>query len=159
MTSNVCPDLTHSAGRSTQGESVNEYEDKADEYEDKADEYEDNADEYEWVQPIAASTDEQGELVIGHRVGCIAKIIDDGEDKSTSIVIAGKALLCPGIWDAEGKRRIVGCHQEDCVFNECSAAARTETTPVVKEKEELPIQCFDKCNRGELVLPPRYQLA
>ena len=80
VASTICPDLTHSAGRPTQGESVSECEDKAD--------------EDEWVQPIAASTDERGELVIGHSVGCIAKIIDNGE-----LVIGIRIGLIPKVTD------------------------------------------------------------
>ena len=72
VASTICPDLTHSADRLTPEESVNEDEVNVDERKD-------SADRDEGVQPITASTEERGELVIGHRVGCIAKIIDDGE--------------------------------------------------------------------------------
>ena len=102
---------------------------------------------------------QQGETESILAIGNHRLLVNEHDDKSTLIVIAGKALLSPGIWDAEGKRRTVDCHQEDCVCNERSAAARTETTPAVNDEEELPIQCSDKCHRGELVLPPRYRLA
>ena len=90
MASTICPDLTHSAGRPTQGESVNECED--------------SADEDEWVQPIAASTDERAELVIGHTVGCIAKLIDNGE-----LVIGIRIGLIPKVTDELAKFNTVLC--------------------------------------------------
>ena len=72
MASTICPDLTHSAEGLTPEETVTEDEDNVDEGKD-------STDMDEVAQPITASTEEWGELVIGHRVGCIAKIIDDGE--------------------------------------------------------------------------------
>ena len=81
---------------------------------------------------------QQGEIESRVAIGNHRLLVNEHDDKSTSIVITGKALLCPGIWDAVGKRRIVDCHQEDCVCNERSAAAHTETTPAVNDEEELP---------------------
>ena len=85
-------------------------------------------------------------LQVQEAVGVDSHILQAKEHDAKSIlntVISTANLPYKPVRDADRKRYVVDYHQKECVHNECQDAARTE----------LPIQCTDKCHRGELISP------
>ena len=78
--------------------------------------------------------------------------VQQGEKCDDVKVICGDTRLCPTAhFDAEEKKYIFECHQENCICTEPREEAQGEST-----SEKLPIECSDKCHQGVLVVSPRF---
>lgn len=99
--------------------------------------------------------DDSGMGVTAESTTC-TQDIQQGEERDDVKVISGDTRLCPTAqFDAEGKKYVIRCHQVSCTHTEHREEARDEST-TDEGSEKLPIECSDKCHRGELVVSPRF---
>ena len=81
---------------------------------------------------------------------------EDVEERDDMKVICGDTRLCPTArFNAEEKKYIFECHQENCIHTEHREEARGEST-TDESNEKLPVECTDKCHQGVLVVSPRF---